>query len=283
MANALALERVPAHLRQEVARLAEASVATETRRGYNRMWDEFREFSQRFFPGEQVYRVSQERLIAYVAHLSSLGRSHGGAMGALSAISWQLKFANQPDVPRSGYLDLVLKGMKKSSAAPQDVRTPVSLPILRRLCKAVGDTTEYSAYEKCLFCCVMVTAFFGLFRASELVGKHRLEAADVMLQGSVRIRLRSAKNSAGQEHVVILAPQVSVPDLCPVAHIARFLEQRRTTSRGFFVFRSGQMLSQRFFTRELKKWVQRAGLSALNITPHSFRIGDLLLSPSSKG
>jgi hypothetical protein len=135
-----------------------------------------------------------------------------------------------------------------------------------------------SPYDQLLFQAMLLTAFFGLLRLSEYVGRYALLLSDISVSNSeVVLVFRNFKFKQDHLPVSLRLPAVG-GEFCPVAVMSAYLVLRRAISGSrdqLFVFASGLPVSSRFFVGWFRRCVRAALPSdrAAKIRSHSLRIG----------
>ncbi|XP_013405095.2 uncharacterized protein LOC106169960 [Lingula anatina] len=202
----------------------------------------------------------------------------------MSALSYKYKIRGYDDPTSSFIVRQTLRGLSRLQPTMDD-RRPLTLEQLRHLLQTASQQ-PFSQYHACLFRAMFTTAFFGLFRISEITGgskdnNHtiRIQYVNLDLQkGTIIITLPSFKHSSNtSNHQVTLFRQN--PAICPVEHLAAYLHMRPQSSHSeLFLQQDGSLVTRHHFTDTLKHCLQAAGMDTTLTKSHSFRIGGATLA-----
>ena len=265
-----------------------ASYSPNTIWRYVRDWIKFTKFQDSL---PLCHRANHQHSLAlYVSHLSKQGKKASSIKTSLSGISWFFKIDGLPDPTKSFVLNRMLIGLKRNQTIPTSRAAPITLPILYRLLAAL-ESSPRSRYSKALFEAIFLLAYYGAFRAGELVvsatPKHTLQLKNVSLKllkegWGVKITLPSYKHSSSQAQI-LLTPCASPP--CPVGALKRYLKLRPPGEGELFILPSSKPVTRSLLAKELKLCVARAGLNPDLYNTHSFRAGrttDLVMTGASE-
>ena len=213
-------------------------------------------------------------LVEYAAFLSLGSLAPSTIRGNISGVRHHLKIRLMPHFENSFLMALVLKGISNDRPKTADIRLPVSLAMLAKMCTAVQLVAD-SSYTAILYQSLFTLGFFGLFRPGELtMSTHVIQADNVVLaKDSIVVYMDSSKchsNTLPPQIVNILAQPAPV---CPVFFLRSYLAVRPPTLGPLYVNTVGQPISYAEFSFMLVKICKFLGLPAAQIKPHSFRIG----------
>ncbi|XP_013392382.1 uncharacterized protein LOC106160349 [Lingula anatina] len=200
----------------------------------------------------------------------------------LSALAYKYQFTNWLD-PTKHFLVLeTLRGHHRRNGT-EDTRLPITLNLLSQLYHMSAQVFCHP-YDACLYQTIMLVAFYGLMRISELVltpAKHALQIFDVMLYSDrATLTLRSYKHSKPHvEAKITLWRQQYL--LCPVRQLELYLLKRPQLSTGqLFVTARGFPVTRHQFTCALRQLFTAIQLNDTRYKSHSFRIGGATLAAS---
>lgn len=258
----------------ELTQLVRQSVAPATWTAYGKAWDAWLGCA-----GDSNYVSSpQERLRITLQYLLLLRR--GGSSGTLACsritgVSFHFQLRGWENIGLHFLVSRALRGWRKERVSSES-RRPVSYHLLQSLLGALPGICS-SPYETLLFSTVFGLAFFGAFRACELVPLSRnkaggLQFSDIVLgPDSLRVRVRRSKTDQfGRGSWVHLRP--SSGPICPVLLVKGFLEQR-PLGDVFFIHEDGSPVTRFQFSSLFRRCLSASGVEASEYGLHSFRIG----------
>ena len=255
--------------------LVAESLARSTRRSYAAAWTRFLAFtSARSLPS---LPSSVDAVALYLAALFDEGFSVKTMQVHVAAISFVHLSADVVDPTRCFLVSRVLTGAR-NTASTADNRAPITIDVLTRLLSAVPAAlpAHFSLLARTMF----LFAFRAFARISEFTvtgrDSHTLQLADIVFDPSfdfVEICFRSYKASVPGAPATIRVRRNPVKGLCLVSHLRDYFTARPVLPGPLFVLPSGCHVSSRRFAAWFTRVVVHAGLSALRLTPHSFRIG----------
>ena len=170
----------------------------------------------------------------------------------------------------------VCRGIRRTENPTRRVRNPITPGHLWKMLVFISRSND-SIYNKALWKCLVLTAFFGLLRVSEYTSAstwsfdplRTLCVSDINILGpSVKINIKASKTDPFR-----VGSGISLwegrPPFCPVNAISSFYFFRTTRSPGpFFMLESGEFVTSRHVTTFLD-----TSLRNVTIRTHSFRIG----------
>ena len=170
-------------------------------------------------------------LALYIAHLYSRSYSSSSVTTYISAISYVHKLAGVADPTETPLIIQILKGYRKLTPV-NDVRLPITLPVLRNLIRAFEHSLS-SHYQSRLMSAMCALAFFAFLRIGELTASRgnttniiNLSQLDRLVDAQGRIQalqltLHNYKHkNSGPPFVIFIYPERSC---CPVQLILNFL------------------------------------------------------------
>ena len=251
-------------------RLLHHALAPGTQSAYASHWQKFRAFGQQH--QLNTFPASSQTVSTYMAYMFSEGASPGSIATHLSAIAYEHKISSHVDPTDSFIVKKLMTGARKLRTGC-DYRLPITKDILRKLCLSI-EHISISYYEKVLFNCMYLTAFFAFLRIGELAGTgpHVLTIDQVVCNfpSNVTIKFNSFKHHQGRPISLVIKP--SSP-MCPVQAMQKYLELRGSTPGPLFVYPGQPVLSRTCFVQRLKSSLIWVGFDPASFKSHSFRIG----------
>ncbi len=218
---------------------------------------------------------------AYIEHLATQFKSHKSVSNYISAIRLMHKFIHEPCPALDSFEGtLMLRATRITMRNIPFQRPPVTVHMLRELCKLCDGYKETGIVIRC----ALLFGFFGLLRSSNICPPSRikfdttrhLRRRDVHINSKglvVRIKWTKTLQQAGQPRVVPI-PRINDPLIDPVA---TFITMKNkfpcAPDAPLFSFVNGIILTQNRFKAVFQELVNKAGLGALGLTPHSLRRG----------
>ena len=176
----------------------------------------------------------------------------------------------------------LLEGYRRLNPS-KDTRMPITLDILTKIW-VILEKTCFSSYETTLFRAAYSLAFFGLFRAGELVWTspgepdRHLQTTDIQFirisnkLHCLKVQLRKSKtNQAGKPEIVTVHPVKSA--VCPIQAMFTYLSVKPKLSTHLFCHENGSPLTRYQFGAVISKSLINFGMSPVGYKTHSFRIG----------
>ncbi|XP_013393009.1 uncharacterized protein LOC106160802 [Lingula anatina] len=269
------LQRITAK-RNTLLRQAKAPSTTSTYGQVEKYIDAFElKSGLKLFPGDAITTS------LFVTFLSEW-LAPGTIRTLLSALSYKYKVACWPDPTKHFLVVETWKGHYKHAYA-KDKRLPITLDILTRLHQQCARLFP-RPYDVCLYQTMMLLAFFGLLRISELVqttAEHAVLAEHVEIHSDKAIiTLPSHKHSSSHiaSKITLWRQQYL---LCPVQQLERYLAVRPyPVSSQLFVSHLGYPISRAQFVRALSHLFHSLQLNSTQFKSHSFRIGGATFAAS---
>ena len=220
-------------------------------------------------------------LALFISHLYSLKYASSSVTTYISAISYVHKLAELADPTDSPLIVQVLKGYRKL-APVNDVRLPITLPVLRQLISAF-DHTISSRYQILLMSAMCAIAFFAFLRIGEITAS-RSEATNLIditqldrlvddrgISRALQLTICNYKHKkSGPPFVIYIYPEVTC---CPVQLILNFVSMRGPVRGPLFCWPDGTPIRRTFFVERLNAALKFCNLDTSLYKAHSFRIG----------
>ena len=176
------------------------------------------------------------------------------------------------DPTKSTSLHLVCRGIHRQQGDNQRTRLPITINLLRVLKEQLRISTFYTILEQRMLWALFTVAFYGFFRASELIPS--LCWSTITLSSTqMSITLVQSKTDPFRRGSTIhLFPTGS--STCPIKAMTAYAMYVDTSSNNP-VFKAGRFnpLTQKKLNRTLRNLLQQGGFNHINYSSHSFRIG----------
>lgn len=235
----------------------------------------------------------EESLVNFVVHLSV---NHHISYGAIKVYlcgvrhSFIKSHSIDPLVDATGKpylkLQLVLRGIQKSSPKNSDPRLPITIDILRDMGSVLSKHGIFGHYTNTLVASVITLAFWGFLRCSEFTvnGSHfdpesNLTIGDILWskdKSSFDLKLKKSKTDPFRSGVTIQFYSME-GNVCPVATMKDYMNVRdpegTSATNEPLYFLDGKALTRKQFIEILKLTLQRTGYDSANYNGHSFRKG----------
>ena len=259
-----------------------------TRDNYYGIWKNFNKF---FIKLDVKPDSWEERLILYIGFLVDSKRKSTTIRSYISAIKAVLK-EDGVDMNEDKFLLASLTRACKLINDKVKTRLPIQKGVLNIIIDELETIFSDQWYLKVLYQALFSTAYFGLFRVSELTqGLHPILARDVHIAENkckLLFVLRTSKT-----HGLGVKPQIvkitstttggaetkitKFPDSrCPYQLLRRYLDIRNpytTDLEPFFIFSDGSPLQPKHFRKTLKMCLKKAGLDTKLYNTSGFRSG----------
>lgn len=266
-----------------MAYLQRQALAKSTRRTYRSGRAAFRKFC--YHHSLRACPASPATVGLFATSLSR-GATYQTVKTYLAAISSHHKQLGWQD-PVSGnpQLQLLTRGIRRVKAhqTSRRVRQPITLVMLRDLCKAIRHLKLHTQ-DKAMLRSALTLAFFGCLRVSEFThaqDRRTISAlrSDVSAsRQSVVYHLRYSKTDqyGRGSHIAISSREEAI---CPCKAMLDYLRlSKDRPTAPLYRFRNGSPLTRASFVRLLKHLTKRAGYNPSNFNSHSLRIGSATLA-----
>lgn len=259
-----------------VNHLIEASLSDNTKIAYDKAIVVFNDFRLQFqLP--PFWPPPVDHIINFVAFLASKNLSHSTANVYLSALSHSLQVHGLDNPVKSFIVQKMLTGLKRSKPS-KDIRSPVTYQLLLKILDVLPMVTK-SKYEHLLFGSTFATAFFGLFRISEIAVASKkslrnvLQLSDLQFSNeNIKLKLRFSKTDQNGKGLVITISKSVESTVC-FSLLETFLQFRSQEDGPLFCHINGTPLSTYQFSSVLHKALRFLGIETNTFKTHSFRIG----------
>jgi hypothetical protein len=114
----------------------------------------------------------------------------------LSGVNYAHKTRNLTDYTKSFIISQMLEGLRRRNPQKSDIRTPISLDLLRKLISSLRWICN-SDYEACMFSSAFSLAYFAMLRVSELA-----------------VASQSDENGHALNSMMLLSPKIMVKPCC---------------------------------------------------------------------
>lgn len=186
-------------------------------------------------------------------------------------------------MPRLHYVVNGVKRTQSEEGKGSRVRLPITPEILRKL-KTVWERQGCSQDIRMLWaaCCL---CYFAFLRVGEMTvpsdsafnPRDHLCVADVAVDDKkrptlMRVTIKQSKTDPFRKGVSLFLGRTA-SDLCPVAAMVSYLQQRGTSAGPLFRFEDGRHLTRGRLVEALRAGLKEAGIDDSKYCSHSFRIG----------
>lgn len=266
-----------------VEKLSNDDIQDSTKSMYHSIWCNFNKFLLSF---DDLPTTWEDKMVLYATFLADIGNSSATVSSYMSAIRYVLRHDGIEVNNSCCRLSSIIRACKLHNdivTVHRPIRSGLLRLILDQVDKIFLDNPQ--PYLSSLYKAIFVSAYYGMMRISELVGKHAVKTGDVHLslnlnKSKVKYVLRSSKT-----HTIGRRPQMIdiLPDYqvfgtphCPVKLINAFAKLRPPrsdpTSR-FFVFSDGSKVGEHHVRGILKKCLKLLNLPCKSFNFHGYRSG----------
>lgn len=224
-------------------------------------------------------------MVLYASFLADVGCASATVASYMSAIRYVLRHDGVEINNRSCRLSSIIKACKLHNDVVT-VRRPLRAGLLKLILQQVDRRyfNRGQPYLASLYKAIFISAYFGLMRISELVGKHAVLANDIHVSTNpgkkkVKLLLRSSKthHRGRRPQVVDIIPDTTgqAAGLKPVDSIKEYLRMRPPKRRGdhLFVFSDGSPVLESHVRAVLKRMLQDLNLPPKAYNFHGWRAG----------
>ena len=254
-----------------------------TRQNYYRVWRIFNNF---ILSLDRIPRNWEDKLTLFAGYLVNEGKKSQTIKSYVSAIKsvlLDIKVEITPD-------EYLLSSLTRSCKLINDhvkTRLPIHRGQLNMLLNKANEIWQCQPYLKSLNKALLVSAYYGLLRVSELTySPHAIKAIDVQIgvnKKKILFILRSSKTHSKDEFpqmVKIAATPKSNclnnEETCPFMIIGDFLARRgtaRNSHEQFFTFSDRSPVKPEHMHKMLCKLLIKTGYDPNSYSTHSMRIG----------
>ena len=248
-----------------------ASLADSSKKFYYQAWLKFKTFVSVHLDTNFMLPFKTSTIAVYISFLVQEGYAPSSISSNLSAIAFLHKIFGFDDPSDQFFIKKLLSGAHKLHGHV-DTRIPINIDMLKRLI----DSARYvcsSAYEISLLRSMYSLMFHGFMRIGEVTSSsNNIQFNHVSIsRNSVSVAFHKFKHHSGPP-VTITIPANGTP-YCPVMLTLAYWAARGRVTGPFFVYPGAIPVQSSHFAKLLSKSLIWAGMSSLDITPHSFRIG----------
>jgi integrase len=158
-------------LKDVASRLLQGSLTKSSRDSYNRIYHNYEQFSQLYFPYQQVLPAALESLTMFIAHCFEQNYAAATVSTYISALSYIHKRLGLQDNTQHFIINKALNGFQKLRAS-KDNRLPITPSILKGLINSLPHTcTCTSLFMSKLLKAMYLLAFHAFVRVGEIIGQ----------------------------------------------------------------------------------------------------------------
>lgn len=266
-----------------VERLSNDDIQGSTKKMYHSVWCNFNKFLLTF---DDLPTTWEDKMVLYATFLADIGNHSATVSSYMSAIRYVLRHDGVEINDKCCRLSSIIRSCKLHNDVVT-VRRPIRSGLLKLILERVNLIYLNSGqpYLAALYRAIFASAYYGLMRISELVGKHAVKAGDVHLSTNptklkAKFVLRSSKthNVGKRPQMVDIYPdyQVIRTPLCPVSLISQYSGMRppRNSSESqFYVFSDGTPVAEHHVRGVLRKCIKQLNLPWKSFNFHGYRSG----------
>lgn len=266
------------HLQFRNGQLIQSGIAFNSLSTYNVSLSAFEKFRS-LFALEKQMPIPVQHIILFLSYCFDRGMSPRSISTYLAGINYYHKLNGFYDLRKVFIIGKILEGCHRSRIS-LDNRAPITMQVLIKILNVLPRVC-YDNYEVRLFTAIFILAYFGLFRASELVAtsqyhfRNSLQENDVFFLENgayLVVRLRHSKtNQRGNPVFLKLPKQANFP--CPVKAVETYLLCRTNVQGPLFSHKDGSVVTKSQFSAVLSKAVKCSYYVVNHYKTHSFRIG----------
>ena len=188
----------------------------------------------------------------------------------LSALSYYAKLKGVDDPMQSFIVQKALVGARKS-APSQDVRLPITVPILKTLMSLTREVTM-GLYNAKLLKAMMALSFYTFLRPGEVTSSpHNIQFSSLkMFPDYLEVTFQSYKHSTGKPVTIRVSAQDNAT--CPVRALEQYISERGVVSGPLFCSHTLHPISYQQYNTWFNDLINRGGVQGV-FGLHSFRLG----------
>ena len=259
------------------------------KKSYQSVWRTFNKFFIRLDRKPKCWENCLTLFVGYLVECKKQSSTIKSYISAIKAVLLDNKIKLNPD-------QYLLTSLTKACRLVNDrvhCRRPICKGILLLLLKQVAIEFSAQPYLTILYTALLSTAYFGLFRVSELTATpsgHAVRVSDVFIGTNKRKFLfvlhsskTHGKNSKPQKIKISSSylgseskPRLEGISYCPYAILQNYRKIRprySSISEQFFVFRDRSPVAATHFRKTLKLLLKKANFNARLYDTHSMRAG----------
>ncbi len=262
---------------EATSRYIAASVADNTRRAYQSAWRHFASWCAA--RGVPALPAAPDTVAAYLAALADAGRRYATLNQRKAAIAQMHAACNLERPTDHVIVRQTMRGIRRAIGVRPKQHMAATKPVVLALVETITGTRAKDVRDRCL----ILLAFAGALRRSELVGLRRGDIHFVADRGVVITVAKSKTNQDGQLEQIAV-PYALIPRQCAVRALEAWVAVRDAAGTGreeepLFpaINRHGQLaatpMRPKGFVGVIKQAARVAGLTAADLAPHSLRAG----------
>lgn len=266
-----------------VEKLSNDDIQESTKKMYHSVWCSFNQFLLTF---DDLPTTWEDKMVLYASFLADIGNSSATVSSYMSAIRYVLRHDGIQVSNTSCKLSSIIRACKLHNDVVT-VRRPIRSGLLKLILAQVNEIFlgNGQPYLAALYRAIFVSAYYGLMRISELVGKHAVMTGDVHLSKNpnktkAKFVIRSSKTliMGKRPQMIDIYPdyQVLGTPLCPVKIINQFSKlrpPRDDPKTQFFVFSDGSNVGEHHVRSVLRNCLKRLHLPWRSFNFHGYRSG----------
>ena len=244
-------------------------VAPSTRQTYQSGFNAFIKFCSQF--DITPFPASSLTLEYFCAHASQ-HVSYKTLKVYLSSIRLAHIEQGLPDPTESATLHLVCRGIRRQQGDNQRTRLPITINLLRTLKEQLRLSSYYTTLEQCMLWAVFTVAFYGFFRASELL---QTKWSDIALFSTqMSINLQQSKMDPFRRGITIQIFSTG-SSTCPIRAMTLYSKLVKNNNATTLIFRAGRFnpLTIQQLNKAIRHLLQRGEINHKNFASRSFQIG----------
>ncbi len=254
------------------------SLSCTSREIYRKFVSDFLSFIQEFFPEKNCgFPCVSYQVTYYVAFLTRSGSSASSIKSRISAINFVHKLFGGTDLHSDFILRKCLLGVAKTHTSI-DVRAPITLHILIKLCNAV--TSLYSdQYFVALMHAMFTLAFVAFLRIGEITKTGSAYNPNLLNLQNISVSNNPPSLSVTFQHFKHKSPgppfclQVgNLPQIPVIHYVAKYIQLRGPQKGPLFLYKNAP-IPRSLFAQTMNQCLKFLNLSHLPYKSHSFRIG----------
>ncbi len=256
------------------------SQSENTRRAYSKHWAEFVEYCQ--WRKRVPLPAEAKAVVGYLTYVADAGAAPSTLRQKLAAISYVHKIKKHPLPSHFVEVTTLMEGITRAKAHKPRERKPLLLDGLHKLVNAIHAPYPVNLRDRA----IMLVAYFGLLRRSELVSLMIEQVAFEPRDAGMAIRLSKSKTDQQEEGATLPYPRLDEADanVCPVRALREWLAALRdeyAATKGPIFRRidqwghigegalSGQVVNMLVKRYALKAGIVAAGDKTFDISAHS--------------
>lgn len=231
----------------------------------------------------QPFPAHETQLARYIAYLTLTLKSPKSIQNYVSAVKKLHHFARIPVPNYSGYLDIVMDGVKRV-LDHVTIQAPAITP---DMLKAIAFIVDQKDNKQLVIFTAMLLAFYLFLRSSNYVpstsagfdGRKQLIRADVESSTDlILVHIKWSKTiQFRQKKLLVPLIRVANPNICPVAWLQYMIQQIPAPPNAplFSVPTDKGLLPLTYhqFNQQLKDWISQIGFRGSEFSSHGLRRG----------